>query len=283
MEPVPASQMVNRACAEGYAVPGFCVWSSDTINVVLRVASDCRAPVIIMHGSWMFPLLSPDKFGPVARALIGTYSVPAAIHLDHGVSMEEALACIEAGYTSVMLDYSTRPLAENTSALRQLVQLARRKGVTVEAELGTIGSASLTPEERAGTSRMTDPQQAATFVQTTGVDLLAVSIGNAHGLYTTAPRFDLDRLAAIRKAAGIPLVLHGGSGTPEDMLREAIGRGIAKVNVASELVHASQQAVEADRAAGKPWWPPIATVRSIEAIAPVVERWIRLTGAAGKA
>jgi tagatose 1,6-diphosphate aldolase GatY/KbaY len=152
----------------------------------------------------------------------------------------------------------------------------------VEGELGAVGFVrDVGGGEGAKVASLTDPAEAKAYVEATGVDMLAVSFGNVHGLYTKRPQFDFDRLAAIRQAAGVPLVLHGGSGTPEEDLRRAISLGIAKVNVASELMRAVRDTIRDP--ALEHLWLPKAFARSMEAVGKVVERWFVACGAAGKA
>jgi tagatose 1,6-diphosphate aldolase GatY/KbaY len=283
MKFVPMMQLLRRAVSEGYAVPSFCVWNAESIEVVLRAAAKLKGPVILMNGPGEFGLLSPRDLGSVAHALAERFDVPAALHLDHGNSMVMVEDCLAAKYTSVMLDYSTRPWAENAEALRQVVALAHPQGVTVEGELGVIGQVDQATVEGGEQSTLTDPDMAAAFVGETGIDALAVSIGNAHGFYTKLPRLDFERLAKLKAATRIPLVLHGGSGTPEADLRRAISLGIAKVNVATEAIAAVRQSLLEQWSAGKNLWAPIAQAVAMQAMAKVVEKWLYMTQAAGRA
>ena len=280
---LPALDLVRKAAQEGYAVPSFCVWNAETMDAVLSAASEQRAPVILMNGPGEFPLLPPGQMAQTARAVAGAYEVPAALHLDHGDSLSQVEACLRAGYTSLMLDYSTRPFEENVDGLRRVVQLARPKGVTVEGELGAVGHIDGSTAEGSDLSSLTDPEQAKAYVAQTQVDMLAVSIGNAHGNYTLRPHLDFGLLAELREAVQVPLVLHGGSGTPEEDLRRVISIGIAKVNVASELIRTVREALLQQWQAGSEFWVPAALSLAMEAVGRVVKKWIVLTGAAGKA
>ena len=280
---IPMSELLDRAASGGYAVPAFCVWNAETVEVVLRTAEALKAPVIVMSGPAEFGLLRPAQMGAIAHAVAKQFNVPAALHLDHGDSLELVEACLNAGYTSVMLDYSRQSFQENAEAMRRVAAMAHPRGVTVEGELGTIGQVDHATQEGGKQSTLTDPEVAARFVKETGIDTLAVAIGNAHGIYTTLPQLDFDRLERIHTAVSLPLVLHGGSGTPAADLRRAISLGIAKVNVASELVAAIRKSLLEQWGAGKNQWVPIAQAAAIEAMAPVVEKWLRLTGAAGRA
>ena len=283
MKFVPSIELIRKAAAGGYAVPSFCAWNAETMVAVLRVAEELRAPVIVMNGPGEFPVLGPAFMGAVAHAVACHFSIPAALHLDHGDSPEIVQASIEAGYTSVMLDYSSRPFAENAAALRDVVKLAHPRGITVEGELGHVGKADTMTVEGRGDSTLTEPGEAAAYVEQTGVDALAVSIGNAHGQYTKLPVFDFERLREIRAAVGVPLVLHGGSGTPEADLRRALALGMAKVNVATELTLALREGLTTELGASQKRWLPLSLADATRRLAPVVEKWIRLTGAAGRA
>jgi tagatose 1,6-diphosphate aldolase GatY/KbaY len=280
---IPLSDLLTQASREGYAVPSFCVWNAETIETVLRTASELRAVVILMNGPGEFPLLGPHEVGAVANAVAERFAVPAALHLDHGNSLLQVEECQAAGYTSVMLDYSTRPFAENVEALSRVVEMAHPLGVTVEGELGVVGRVDQISAEGGDESALTDPAMAAAFVQQTGIDALAVAIGNAHGHYPRLPRLDFERLAALHEAVRIPLVLHGGTGTPVADLRHAISLGIAKVNVASELVTAIRQSLMEQWGSGENLWVPAAQRVAMQAMAKVVAKWIHMTGSAGRA
>ena len=277
------SDLLTQASREGYAVPSFCVWNAETIETVLRTASELRAVVILMNGPGEFSQLGPHEVGAVANAVAERFAVPAALHLDHGNSLAQVEECLAGGYTSVMLDYSTRPFAENVEAMSRVVEMAHPLGVSVEGELGVVGRVDQISAEGGEESALTDPAMAAAFVEQTGIDALAVSIGNAHGHYPQLPRLDFERLAALREAVRIPLVLHGGTGTPEADLRHAISLGIAKVNVASELVTAIRQSLMEQWGSGENLWIPAAQTVAMQALAKVMAKWFHMTGSAGRA
>jgi tagatose 1,6-diphosphate aldolase GatY/KbaY len=235
-----------------------------------------------MSGPGEFGLNSPDTLARISRAIAEKYQVPAALHLDHGDSPALVETCLAAGYTSVMLDYSTRPFDENAAALQAVVTRAHRLGVTVEGEIGCVGRVDNSSVEGGRTSSLTDPAEAARFVELTGVDALAVSIGNAHGLYLRLPVFDFERLERIRAAVPVPLVLHGGSGTQPEYLRKAVALGMAKVNIASELCQAFRDAYAQQHAGCKTRWLPETLAAAKSAMAQVVEKWIKLCGSEGR-
>ena len=280
---VPMQELLRPAYEGGYAVPSFCAWNAEVAETILQVATDLQAPVILMSGPGEFPLNPPDTLARVCQAVASKYPVPVALHLDHGDSPETVARCLEAGYSSVMLDYSTRSFEENVAGMKQVVAMARPKGVTVEGEIGAVGRVDDITVEGGAHSRLTEPAQAARFVEETGVDALAVSIGNAHGLYTKLPVFDFERLEKIRAATGIPLVLHGGSGTQPEYIRRAISLGMAKINIASELCKAFRDTYAEQHSGGKMGWLPTVLGAVRPAMAQVVDKWIRLAGAAGKA
>jgi len=279
----PMKELLTEARKGGYAVPSFCAWNAETLLAVLETAETMQAPVIVMNGPAELGLLSLEIFARIAREIASGFSVPAALHLDHGDSLELIRRAIASGYTSVMLDFSLRPFDENASAMKEAVEMARPYGVTVEGEIGHVGKVDSVTAEGSGGSTLTTPQEAADFAAKTGIDAMAVSIGNAHGQYTRLPEFDFARLSAIGSAVATPLVLHGGSGTPDADIRRAISLGMVKINVATDLVTSWRESLRTQWNAGRNMWAPMAMADARKAMLPVIERWIRLTGAEGHA
>ena len=277
------SELVGKAFRGGYAVPAFCAWNAEIMEAVLSVSARLRAPVILMSGPGEFPVLAPHIMAAVAYAIKERYDTPAALHLDHGDSLDMVAQCIDARYTSVMLDFSARPFEENIEALRQVVAMAHPLGITVEGEIGRIGKADDVTAEGGGASAYTDPAEAAEYVRRTGVDLLAVSVGNKHGFYRGEPHLEFGLLSELHAAITVPLVMHGGTGIPEKDIRRSVGLGIAKVNVASELVHGFRGSLTGQWKESRNLWTPMALGEAARAIVPVIEKWFRMTGAAGKA
>ena len=267
----------------GYAVPSFCTWNAESVITVLDVAEEMKAPVMIMNGWAEFPIIRPGLYSTIVHGLIDQYTIPVSLHLDHGQSMDEVKECIAARYNSVMLDFSAYPFDENVNALREVVSLAHPHSITVEGELGAVGMVDPSVLEGNPKSTLTDPETARSYVESTGVDMLAVSIGNAHGLYKEDPKLDFGLLREIRDSVDIPLVLHGGSGTPQEDLEIAISMGIAKVNVASESIHTVRNSLMEQWSSGENQWIPLAINKACERMADVVRKWIRKTGAAGRA
>ena len=171
-------------------------------------------------------------------------SVPIVVHLDHGNSFDLAMRALRVGYTSIMIDGSHESFADNVAVSKAVADACHPSGVPVEAELGKVGGKE-DDLEAGDENPYTDPQQAKEFVERTGVDSLAVAIGTAHGVYKGIPKVDVDRLSAIREVVSIPLVLHGTSGVPDDIVRECVRRGICKVNYATDLRIAFSRGVKA--------------------------------------
>lgn len=240
---VPMKTLIDRALANGYAVGSFNIASYEMMETVIRTAAENASPVIVSTSTAEARYLDPNVVVAAARALSTRYDTPIALHLDHGDSFEMAMQCIRAGYTSVMYDGSHHPLDENIKVTQQVVAAAHAVGVTVEGEIGRIQGVEddLIVDEREAS--MTDVGEATRFAQETGVDALAVAIGNAHGFYKAEPQLDMDRLSAIRSATGTPIVLHGGTGIPADQIKQAITLGIAKINVASKIRRAWMNAL----------------------------------------
>jgi ketose-bisphosphate aldolase len=280
---VPMKPLLDHALTNGYAVPSFCVWNTETIDAVLTVAKRMRAPVILMAGEVECLANPPAQTAATARALADLHGMRVPFHLDHGGSVARACECIDTGYSSVMLDFSAHPYEENVAALKETVAMARPAGVTVEGELGAVGKVSNDTAEGSQGSTLTDPDQAADFVAQTGIDCLAVSIGNAHGFYTALPKFDFGRLEQIHRKVSIPLVLHGGTGTPDADIRRAIALGIAKVNVATALVKPLRESLMAQWQAGERLWVPEAVSEAMKPVREAIAEWIVRVGAEGKA
>lgn len=283
MKFVPMLELMKKARAGGYAVPAFACWSAESLSVVLQTAQEMASPVIIM-GAWVdLDEIPPEEYGRVAYAVAEGYDVPAALLLDHGDTMERATRCIDSGFTSIMLDYSGRPYAENVAALKEVVRLAKPRGVTVEGELGAVGRVDDVTREGGRHAALTDPDEARRFVEETGIDVLAVAIGNAHGHYTSLPRLDFERLERINRTSGVPLVLHGGTGTPEADLKRAIAAGICKVNIASELITTYRESVMRQWTNKQNLWIPTACGQAAREMTEVLRKWIRILNSADKA
>ncbi|UCH35206.1 MAG: class II fructose-bisphosphate aldolase [Armatimonadota bacterium] len=281
---VSLASLLAHAREHRYAVGAFDFCNAETAQAIVAQGAALRAPALLMIGPWEMPLLGAEMVADIISWLASRTDVPVCLHLDHSSEIEPIRECIEAGFPSVMIDASHYEFEENVRRTREVVALAHAAGVFVEGELGAVGSVGDATVEGDRAASLTDPDEAAEFVKRTGVDALAVAIGNAHGIYRQHPALDFDRLRAIRHATDVPLVLHGGSGTPPEQLRQAIEIGVTKVNVASELSRAYLDAIQELQAAkaGKAWYAH-ALVEAKAAFGEVVARWMRELGSAGQA
>ncbi|MGI5838837.1 MAG: class II fructose-1,6-bisphosphate aldolase [bacterium] len=235
---VTVAQMLKDAEAGGYAVGAFNINNLEFVQGVVEAAEEERAPVILQASEGAIKYVGIDYAVAIARIAAEMVSVPVAIHLDHGHSFEQAMQCIRAGFSSVMVDGSKYPLDENIELTRRVVEAGHAVGVSVEGELGKITGTEDNVFVSERESLFTDPAEAERFVRETGVDSIAVAVGSAHGHYKLEPKLDFDRLTEIRRRVNIPIVLHGGSGIPDESVRRAIGLGVRKVNVNTDNMQA---------------------------------------------
>lgn len=232
-------ELLLQAKAGGYAVGAFNAENMEMAMAIVAAAEELHAPVLLQTTPSTVRYAGLALYAANVQALAKVAHVPVALHLDHGDSFQLAKDAIDAGYSSVMIDGSHKPLEENIALSLRVAELAHQKGIPVEAELGRVGGKEDDLDGGAGNG-YTDPADAVHFVKATGVDSLAVAIGTAHGFYQGTPVLDVARLTDIRRAlcaAGlsIPLVLHGASGLTKESIRACVREGICKVNFATEL------------------------------------------------
>lgn len=218
-----------------FAVPAFNICSFDMLKAIMEEVEANNAPVILEIHPDEIEYLG-DNFVATVREYAHKSKVPVVIHMDHGGTIKDVMRAIRNGYTSVMIDASRASYEGNVALTKQVVELAHKVGVSVEAELGTIGNNG-SAEGGADTIIYTDPDQAEDFVQRTGIDTLAVAIGTAHGLYPKdkKPELNMPLLKELNKRLDIPFVLHGGSGNPDKEVSESVQYGVRKVNLSSDL------------------------------------------------
>jgi fructose-bisphosphate aldolase class II len=267
-----------------FAVPAFNISDWAMCRGIFEISETLQAPVIIA--------IHPDELSHTGTDLLPAIitrahrsPVPVTIHLDHGATYEQILLAIQAGFTSVMIDGSMLPFTENIALTRQAALAAHAVGVSVEAELGTIGRTDVEAEQGADTIVYTDPDDAAAFVEQTGIDSLAVAIGTRHGIYPSwmNPELKLDLLADIAAKVDVPLVLHGGSANPDAEIAEAVALGINKINISSDIkaaYHARMREVLADGGLRE---PNVIQPPCIAAMQETAAHKIKLFGADGKA
>lgn len=228
---VTMKELLLRAEKENYAVGAFSVGNMEMVMGAISAAERLSTPVILQIAEKRLGNSPLELMAPMMVSAAKNAKVDVAVHLDHGLTLDCIKSALDYGFTSVMLDCSLKPLDENIETTKQVVCIAREYGATVEAELGVVGGNEGDIEEHVITC--TDPMVAKRFCNETGIDALAVAIGNAHGNYPVLPELRFDVLEEIYKATDIPLVLHGGTGITAEMFRKAISLGIRKINIAT--------------------------------------------------
>lgn len=269
----------------GYAVPAFDCVEDVMVRTILETCQRLRSPVVLMC------LIGPDldgngwKYIPgLVRAVADFHDVPIALNLDHATDLGTIEKGLDAGFTSVMIDGSALPFAENAEITRAAVEMAHPRGISVEGELGFVGGQDLLATVDAE-SVLTEPDEVERFVAITGVDALAVSIGTSHGVYQSLPNLNIEKLREINKVSPVPLVLHGGSGTPNHQIQDAVRNGICKLNIYADCRIAMAKGLKNSAGSITRRDPPtqelFGPIR--EELAKVVEEKIRLLYANGRA
>lgn len=226
----------------GYAVGAFNINGLDQPQHLIKQAEKLGSPIIMVEPGVMEPYVNFEDFALVTARAAKKANVPVGIHLSHGLDLEQVERACKAGFTSVMYDGSKLPYEENVRNTRIAVEIGHKFGAAVEGELGALGSSFVDIKES-----MTDPEQARDFVARTGIDILAVAVGNAHGFYKGTPQLDFQRLAEIRRALtayNCYLTLHGGTGIPADHIQRSIQLGISKVCIYTEMCHVGKKNVK---------------------------------------
>ena len=277
---VSLQKIIGKAETGNYCIPAFNVYNIETVMGIIDAAEEAKAPVIMQ----VYPRLFNEQAGyylaPVVLAAAKKASFPVCFHLDHGSSEWEVTRALRWGATGIMLDGSVHPFDENVAVTKHIVETCRAIDIGVEGELGHIGSANDDTMDE-----FTNPKEASRFVKLTGVTCLAVLVGNAHGHYKKPPKLDIDRIKAIREATdGAPLVLHGGSGIPEDQVQAAIAAGIRKMNIGTDVCCAFAEGTKTELDNTKRSLAVDLFMKpSIESVKRLALSKIALTGAYGKA
>lgn len=241
---ISSREMLKRAQVGGYAVPAFNIHNLETVQVIVETASEMGSPVILAGTPGTYQYAGTDYLVSICKEAAHKHQIPLVLHLDHHEELADIRTKVEHGIRSVMIDGSHYAFDKNIDIVRSVVQHCNRFDASVEAELGRLGGQEDDLIVDSADALLTDPSSAAEFVRSTGIDSLAVAIGTAHGMYKSEPRLDFERLAQIREVVDIPLVLHGASGVPDEMVRRCIELGVCKVNVATELKIAFADAVK---------------------------------------
>lgn len=285
---VPATDMLKKAVAGKYAVGQFNINNLEWTKSILSTAQECNSPVILGVSEGAGKYMTGFKtVAAMVKAMIGEMgiTVPVALHLDHG-TYEGCLKCIEAGFSSIMFDGSHYPIEENIAKTKELVSICREKGLSIEAEVGSIGGEE---DGVVGAGEIADPNECKAIADL-GVDFLAAGIGNIHGKYPANWKgLDFDALARVKELTGdLPLVLHGGTGIPDDMIAKAISLGVAKINVNTECQLYFQEATrkyieEGKDLQGKGYDPRKLLAPGAAAIKEIVKIKMELFGSVNKA
>lgn len=255
---VPLNEMYKEANKKYYAIGQFNVNNLEFVQAVLQAAEEMKSPVIIAASTSALKYAGLENLVAIVKSEVERKSIPVALHLDHGATFDDAKRCIDAGFTSVMIDGSHHPFEENIRITKEVVDYARKYNVTVEAELGKLAGIEDDVKVDAANATYTDPDEAVEFVEKSGCDALAIAVGTSHGAYKfkSEAKLDFDRIEKIKSLINIPLVLHGASGVPkylvdkltkyggkipgakgvpDEAYREAVKRGINKINIDTDL------------------------------------------------
>ncbi|MBE6947453.1 MAG: class II fructose-bisphosphate aldolase [Ruminococcaceae bacterium] len=240
---VSMKEMLEDAQLHHYALPAFDVSNYDMMKAVLETCEEERSPALLMALGVDLKGRDMNLLASMIRSASEYFNIPVCLHLDHATDFSLVKRAIEAGFSSVMFDGSVLDFDSNAARTAEITKYAHARGITVEAELGHVGNASVGSISETGTDNdpgesLTVPEEVVRFIESTDVDALAVAIGTAHGVYQKTPELRIDRLDEITAVCDRPLVLHGGSGTPDDQIQNAIRHGITKINIYSDVVGA---------------------------------------------
>lgn len=281
---VSMNEFLPKAKAGKYAVGQFNMNNLEFAQAITDAAIEEKSPFIFGVSEGALKYMGMEYTVAIAKAAADKSGLPIALHLDHGSSFEVAMACIRAGFSSVMFDGSHHPYEENIRLTKEIVKAAHAMGVSVEGELGTIGGVEddiSVDEEHANLAK---PEEAIRFYEETGVDCLAIAVGTAHGMYKGEPKIHYDIIEKVAQAIPVPIVLHGGSGVPDDMIRESIQAGVGKINVNTENQVACTAAIREILAKdAKVYDPRKYLTPARAAMKEVVREKIRLFGSSNKA
>lgn len=247
---VNMNDVLLPAREQGYGVGFFNAVNMEMARAVIETAEELHAPVMIGTAEVLLPAMSLEQVATYLIPMAKRASVPVCVHYDHGLTFEKCMEALKLGFTSVMYDCSTADYETNVAKVAEMVKICHAMGVTVEGELGHVGDNEGAGKLENPSDYFTDPEVAKDFVERTGVDSLAIAVGNAHGDYKFPPKLDFQRIETISKGTGLPLVLHGGSGLSDSDFEIAVSKGICKVNIFTDIDKAGKRGVERGIAAG---------------------------------
>ncbi|MBE6932457.1 MAG: class II fructose-bisphosphate aldolase [Ruminococcaceae bacterium] len=275
-------EILEKAKEGKYGVGFFNAVNVEMGRAVIETAEELNAPVIVGTAQVLLPAMELERVAEYLIPMAKKAKVPVCVHYDHGLTFEKCMEALQLGFSSIMYDCSTDSYEENVAKVAEMVKICHAMNITVEGELGHVGDNEGSGKLENPSDYFTDPEMARDFVQRTGVDALAVAVGNSHGDYKFPPKLDFDRIAAIREATGLPLVLHGGSGLSDDDFRKAVALGVHKVNIFTDIDKAGKAGVEEGLAAGAKTMMGLIPYE-IAAMKKVVAEKITLFGSVGKA
>ena len=272
---VNMNDVLLPAKEQGYAVGFFNAVNVEMARAIIETAEELNRPVMIGTAEILLPTMELERVAEYLIPMARKASVPVCVHYDHGLTFDRCMEALKLGFTSIMYDCSTLPYEENLERVSGMVKICHAMGVTVEGELGHVGDNEGAGKLSKPSDFFTDPDQAEDFVKRTGIDSLAVAVGNAHGDYKFPPELDHDRIRVIADRTGLPLVLHGGSGISDEDFRKAIKQGICKINIFTDIDKAGKAGLEKGIAAGAKSMTGLIPYE-IEAVSEVVREKIRL-------
>lgn len=286
---VTMKEMLADAKAKHYAIPAFDVSNYEMMRAVLEVCEEERSPALLMGLGVDLAGRGLGLIASMVKSASDFYTVPVCFHLDHATDFNFIKAAIGAGFSSVMYDGSTLPFAENAEKTAEVVRYAHANGATVEAELGHVGNAMVGNENDSVANEdpettLTLPDEVVKFVDITDVDALAVAIGTSHGVYRSTPTLRIDRIDEIVAVCDRPLVLHGGSGTPDEQMKAAIEHGITKINIYSDVLGALNSGLrdKLNSITNPSTWPVFVFEEARVRMHEVIREKIRTFGSAGR-
>lgn len=279
---VTMNDLLLPAKKYGYGVGFFNAVNMEMARAVIETAEEMRAPIMVGTAEVLLPAMSLEHVSEYLLPMAKKAKVPVCVHYDHGLTFEKCMEALKLGFTSIMYDCSTADYETNAAQVAEMVKICHAMGVTVEGELGHVGDNEGAGKLDDPSNYYTDPKAAEDYVKRTGVDSLAVAVGNAHGEYKFAPKLDFERIQIIAEKTGLPLVLHGGSGLSDDDFRKAVQRGICKVNIFTDIDKAGKSGVEEGLRAGAKTMMEVMPYE-IAAMKKVVANKIELFGSANRA
>ena len=265
-----------------YGIGFFNAVNVEMARSIIETAEELRAPVMVGTAEVLLPAMSLERVAEYLIPMAQKAAVPVCVHYDHGLTFDKCMEALKLGFTSVMYDCSTEDYESNTAKVTEMVRICHGRGVTVEGELGHVGDNEGTGKLENPSDYYTDPEIAADFVKRTGIDSLAVAVGNAHGDYKFPPKLDFERIETISGRTGLPLVLHGGSGLSDSDFRTAVQKGVCKVNIFTDIDKAGKAGIEEGLAAGASSMMALIPYE-IEAMKRVVRSKLELFGSVGHA